>query len=95
MNYQFNREAAQELEDSASWYNRRSLGLGLEFVEEVDNAIQRILQAPEMFERFDGELRRCPVKRFPYQLLYRVRVVAIEIVCVMHNSRRPGYWRHR
>jgi len=93
--YQYHKEASQELEESATWYEQQASQLGGEFVQEVGHAIQRILDAPETFELYDGELRRCPVRRFPYHLLYRVRESTIEIVCVMHGSRRPGYWKKR
>ena len=40
-------------------------------------------------------MRRLLVKRFPYQLIYRVEGDEIVIYAVAHQKRRPGYWRKR
>ncbi|MCA9028410.1 MAG: type II toxin-antitoxin system RelE/ParE family toxin [Planctomycetaceae bacterium] len=95
MKHRYHKAAAQELEESADWYERQSTGLGREFINEVDHAIERILNGPETFELFDRELRRCPVRKYPFHILYRSNNSEIEIVCLMHTSRRPGYWRGR
>ena len=36
-----------------------------------------------------------PDTEFPYALLYRVWNEQIEILAVMHLSRKPGYWADR
>jgi toxin ParE1/3/4 len=33
--------------------------------------------------------------RFPYQIVYRISGDSVWIVAVMHQSRRPGYWKKR
>ena len=39
-------------------------------------------------------MRRLLVKRFPYQLIYRVEGDEIVIYAVAHQARRPGYcWK--
>jgi hypothetical protein len=35
------------------------------------------------------------VLRFPYGVIYRLSGDTVEIVAVMHLSRKPGYWKHR
>ena len=41
-------EASAELEDAALWYERQRPGLGLEFVQAVDAALERIAQWPQI-----------------------------------------------
>ena len=41
-------EAAQDIEEAASWYEEQSRGLGREFLEEVDRSLQRIAEQPEL-----------------------------------------------
>jgi hypothetical protein len=36
------RIAQQELEEAAGWYEQQRLGLGFEFIEEVDRVLARI-----------------------------------------------------
>jgi toxin ParE1/3/4 len=35
------------------------------------------------------------IKRFPYQLIYRVEADTITVYAVAHLKRKPGYWRDR
>lgn len=46
MNYSFLPEAEKELYEQALYYNEQELGLGDEFLEEVEFAITRILETP-------------------------------------------------
>jgi toxin ParE1/3/4 len=34
-------------------------------------------------------------QRFPFSLIYRVTVEAIEVIAIAHHRRRPGYWMQR
>jgi hypothetical protein len=40
-------------------------------------------------------VRRVPVRRFPFFVIYRERDEDLQIIAVAHQSRRPGYWRSR
>ena len=37
----------------------------------------------------------CPVKRFPFRIVFRVVENRILVVAVAHAKRRPGYWKDR
>ncbi|NDF01743.1 MAG: hypothetical protein EB034_26300, partial [Verrucomicrobia bacterium] len=39
--------------------------------------------------------RRALMKRFPYKLIFRVRVEDIYLIAAAHNKRAPGYWEPR
>ena len=95
MRYEYHEVARAELEASAQWYDQRSAGLAAEFIREVDHAIERVISGPDTFAIYDGQVRQCPLRRFPYHLLYILAESKIEIIAVMHTSRRPGYWRDR
>jgi hypothetical protein len=41
------------------------------------------------------EVRRLPVPRFPYHVVYMLHDDVIRILAVAHDYRRPGYWKHR
>jgi plasmid stabilization system protein ParE len=44
-------EASAELEDAALWYEGQRPGLGLEFVQAIDLALEQIAEWPQMFKR--------------------------------------------
>jgi len=50
---------------------------------------------PNTWPVFEAGTRRYLLKNFPYYLIYREINNEIEVVAVMHERRRPGYWRHR
>ena len=91
----FHREAEAELVAAARFYDSHRLGLGLDFIAEVQRAVGVLAAYPRMGRPFSKRLRRVLVPRFPYGLLYEIGVDQILIVAVAHVRRRPGYWRHR
>ncbi len=93
-------EASAELEDAAVWYESRRLGLGLEFVQAVDAALETIAHWPQIGRRVRGvpndvAARRFPIKRFPYHVVYLEWEGVIRILAFAHDSRKPGYWFSR
>jgi hypothetical protein len=88
-------EADAELEKAALDYDRRSPGLGDDFLDEFESTLQRILEAPERWRRVRGDSRKLNFRRFPYAVVYTVRTDAIYIKAVMNLYRRPFYWRDR
>lgn len=96
----FEPEAAQELEEASLWYQRQRPGLGTEFLDAIESCVTAVLRWPRaaatVMELPDAVVvRRAPVGRFPYHLIYLETAVAIRILAVAHDSRRPGYWLHR
>ena len=43
----------------------------------------------------DLPVRRAPVKRFPYHVIYLELNGEIRVLAVAHDRRKPGYWRDR
>ena len=61
----------------------------------VPTRAARIIAAPEQWRFVQGENRRLNFRRFPYAIIYSVKRDVIYLKAVMHNRRRPFYWRHR
>jgi plasmid stabilization system protein ParE len=98
--FRLEAEASAELEDAALWYEGQRYGLGLELVEAVDLALGQIAGWPQIGRRVTGlpddlPVRRVPVKRFPYHVVYLPWEGAIRILAFSHDSREPGYWLSR
>ncbi len=92
---EFHPEAQDEFISAGQFYERQAEGLGLDFIMTVQQAYERLLEAPASGPPFGRRLRRLLVPKFPYGLLYRVEPERIYIIAVMHLHRRPGYWRSR
>ena len=95
MRYRFHPEALAEYQEATLYYLERDSALALRFVEAVEDAIRRILEAPQRWRVLEDDVRRCLTHVFPYGVLYTVEPEFILIVAVMHGSREPGYWKRR
>ena len=87
--------AEEEMYEAAKFYQSQTLGLGLDYLSEVERAITSISQYPLTWPKIEGELRRRLVRRFPFAILYFIESEEIVIVAVAHLRRRPGYWKER
>ncbi len=95
MNLIYHPDAEAELIKAAHFYEHRVLGLGAEFLEEFDSAIVVILGAPTRWRIVEHDIRRFPMRRFPYGVYYRIQGDAIRILAIKHHSRHPDYWKYR
>ncbi len=100
MNLAYLPLAELEAAEAAIWYDDQRRGLGDEFIDELQQAFNRIESAPESFpplEYYVGahDVRRCLVKRFPYVVIFRCRTEEVLIVAVSHVRRKPLYWLER
>ncbi len=95
MKHFFYPEALLEYSDAVLYYESCRLGLGAEFIADIEFAISRIEAAPSRWRVFDGEFRRLLVKKFPYAVVYTVEIEYVMIHAIMHCSRAPGFWKAR
>jgi plasmid stabilization system protein ParE len=88
-------EADEELSEAAAYLNQRSTQAAERFLSDVDHAVRLLLQFPRLGSPLTRDLRRLPLRVFPYRLIYRVEGDIIRIYAVAHVRRRRGYWRKR
>jgi plasmid stabilization system protein ParE len=91
----FHPEASEEKLESARFYEARSEGLGSDFLAAVEETTRRIEQFPEAGLLDRASIRKRIVPGFPFTILYEVQADRVFIAAVMHQHRRPGYWRRR
>ena len=95
MNFNFNREASNELDEAFEWYENQQLGLGNRFIAEVESSITRILYFPSIGRIIIKDIRRFIIPNFPYGIMYSVNNEVIEIYAIAHLHRKPYYWKER
>ena len=89
-------EAEAELIDSATYYAREAgRSLGEAFIAEFSRTVALLREHPKLGVEWRGQLRRFPLRRFPYSIVYQETKDGLRIVALAHQSRRPGYWRTR
>ncbi len=97
MSFRFHPEAYDEFLLAASWYEDQELGLGDDFIAEINRAMATIMSDPLRFPVIEGLDRIFRVKRFPYSIFYRYDppTASVLISSVFHQSRRPEIWKNR
>jgi plasmid stabilization system protein ParE len=93
--YEYHPAAEAEYFEAMRYYSRIRSDLGMYFVTEVENAIQRARRFPEAYGKVTDSLRHIGTHRFPYALIYEIQSDRIFIWAVAHTSREPGYWKAR
>jgi plasmid stabilization system protein ParE len=88
-------EAEQDLADARDWYDGQREGLGIEFLNAVDEAFDRIRETPELYAAEYRGVRRVALNRFPYVVYHRISGQTVEVIAVQHGSRHPRGWRSR
>ena len=92
---EYHPSALDELIQSAEYYEARAEGLGENFLAETAHAVADISESPERWPYFLLNARRRLFNRFPYSIVYVVQADRIYILAIMHQRRRPGYWKKR
>lgn len=88
-------QAEQEMLEAARYYESQAVGLGADYLLEVERAVAAIAESPKTWPIIEGELRRRLVRRFPFGILYYIDPNEIAVVAVSHLRRKPSYWRGR
>jgi plasmid stabilization system protein ParE len=90
----FKPAARLEFVEAVAWYENQRLGLGKEFVLEVERALQRARTDPERYAVVQ-QARKIRLRRFSrYCIYFAVKDEAFSILAVFHSSRDPEQlWR--
>jgi len=87
--------ARDELLGIVTFYEREAAGLGAEFLQDVDHALETIASSPEVGTPFEAGTRRLLLRRFPYGVVYLFEKDSLLLIAVAHQRRKPGYWKTR
>ncbi len=91
----FRASADAEFSEAAEWYEKQRQGLGLEFLDHVQNVLDAIAHDPLRFSIALRDIREALVSRFPYAVYYRVKPDRIVIIAIFQCSRDPAAWQSR
>lgn len=93
--YSFLFPAEEEMTEASLFYEAASSGLGKDFLDDVQQAIDRVCEYPQSGEVVASDLRRVLLHRFPFSIIYSVETNLILVISIAHHARRPGYWQSR
>ena len=73
------------------WYEDRQVGLGLRFLEALEELFDLILENPRLFVEVIPSVRRSVTNTFPYLVFYTFENDLIHILAVIHAAQDPEY----
>ena len=91
----YRKEAEQDIDDAANWYEKQSKGLGFDFLDEVEKKGKIVEGNPFLYEKVYKSLYRAVIERFPFNIFYLIDNKSIIVVAVIHGSRHPKKWKKR
>lgn len=92
MTYRLTSAALRELREVSLHYDSKTAGLGSRFLDAVEDSVKRIQTNPEAWRRVGRRCRRCRVLKFPFGVLYEVKMNEILILAIMDLRRDPARW---
>lgn len=88
----FSRRAESALAEIHASYSIASPLLGDAFLAETDRVVARVSRAPLMFPGLYRDVRRARLRRFPYEMFYRVLDDHVRVLALVHARRDPRGW---
>jgi plasmid stabilization system protein ParE len=89
----FRSEAKSELFHAVNYYDCQRKKLGNEFLEKVNQHIEKIIENPLLYPIVINNARRCIIKDFPYSVFYRTTESGnICILHIVHQRRNSLDW---
>jgi toxin ParE1/3/4 len=87
--------ALAELKSAVVWYQSQNQTAAINFVAELDRAVELVIASPVRWPTGDHNTRKFVLRRYPFAVIYREREGVVQVLAVAHGRRRPGYWIER
>jgi hypothetical protein len=95
MNVIYHPEAEEEMIATVSYYENQADGLGIKFLDDLDQTVEEIVKCPETWITLGENLKRHQFTHFPFAILYQIIDSKIRILAVMNLHKEPNYWKTR
>jgi len=82
--------AEAEIAEAFAWYSQPEIGMGTEFLDELERIERFVRFNPLLYPRVEDEIRRAGLRRFPYSLFYVVDGETVSVLSCFHQSRDPA-----
>lgn len=84
-----------DIQAAAVWYEDQRSGLGMRFLDELDQVFRRIETNPRQFPQLEDEVRRALLRHFPYGVYFTEGTDGLAVLAVLHLHREPDMWKTR
>ena len=87
MRLRFSPDARRDRREAEAFYRHRSPAAAVGFREELERALQFIIEFPLGAPAIDARTRAKAIARYPYSVLYEVRSGELLVLAIAHHSR--------
>jgi plasmid stabilization system protein ParE len=88
-------EAEADILDGYLSYEEKQGGLGIRFLYEIEQSLDRIAPNPHQYQEVEPDIRRAVVHTFPYLVFYTFGPESVHVLAVIHGAQDPAYIRSR
>lgn len=78
-------EASADVRDAYQWYESRQHSLWDQFLNELEEYLKILEKNPKIYQVRKENRRFCPMKRFPYLLVYEIEDLEVIIYAVFNT----------
>ncbi len=90
MKLRYTAWAKDDLDIAFAWYEGQRHGLGFEFLDCVEAAIETIIQMPKLYTKHHDNFRRALARRFPFSIFYTIEKKEIIVHAIFDNRQDPA-----
>lgn len=91
----FRPAVADDLAMACQWYDERQVGLSNDFLIRFRDAVNELVHRPLASGFVCRDVRRFPMKQFPYGVFYRIIQGEVVVVAVLHGRQSMRRLRGR
>jgi len=86
----YRQAARRDIIDAAHDYEAQRRGIGTSFLDELARIEAHVADAPRLYQRIDGDVRRAVLRRFPFGLFYLEEEQRILVLACLDLRRDPS-----
>ena len=86
----FKEEAQKDISEAYNWYESKLANLGEGFLAELEVYVKTLEREPQIFQIRNANRRYCPLKRFPYLIVYEIEQKEIVVYAVFNTYQHPS-----
>jgi len=90
MNVVYTTKAKRDLRLAFLWYEEQRAGLGMDFLDCIEVAIESIARMPEMYVKHHENFRRALIRRFPFSIFYTIEQATVVVHAIFDNRQNPA-----
>lgn len=87
MRVNFTQRAEGEIRFAYHWYSAFRKKLGDEFLSNLHETVQKIVQFPKSYRFVSKYSRAAKIRKYPYLVIYKEKGDSITILSIFHTSR--------